>query len=126
MNIILFDGVCNLCNRMVLFITKRDRDEKFRFVSLQSDSGRSLLQEAGLSPDNIDTIVYLKNSEHFIRSTAALKILRELGGGWKLLYIFILIPAFIRDPVYNLIAHSRYTLFGKTTSCPIPPDEIKR
>jgi predicted DCC family thiol-disulfide oxidoreductase YuxK len=124
--IILFDGVCNLCNGLVQFIIKRDPDAKFHFASLQSPIGQSLLKENNLPTDNLYSFIYIKENNCFIKSTAAFNVLKDLGGLWKLLYVFIIIPKFIRDFVYNFIAKRRYRWFGKRDVCMIPTPEMKK
>lgn len=123
--ILLFDGVCNLCNGLVKFIIRRDKSQRIRFASLQSASGKSLLIKSGLSPDVLDSVAYIKGEKIFLRSSAILMLLKDMGGGWKLFYGFIIIPSFIRDFFYNLIAGTRYKIFGKSESCMVPGDEIK-
>jgi predicted DCC family thiol-disulfide oxidoreductase YuxK len=107
-HIILFDGVCNLCSRLVKFIIKRDKKAKFQFISLQSESGQSLLNNFGLPANYFDSAVYIRGDKYFLRSSAILYILKELGGYWKLLFIFIIVPGFFRDIIYNIIARRRY------------------
>ena len=122
---ILFDGVCNMCNGLVQFIIKRDPKACFSFAALQSDSGRALLTLYGIPVTQTDTFVYICEKKSYIKSTAALKVLKDLGGAWKFIYILIIIPAPIRDFVYNLLARSRYKLFGKRDSCMMPTPDIK-
>jgi predicted DCC family thiol-disulfide oxidoreductase YuxK len=125
--IILFDGICNLCNGIVQFIIRHDPEGKFKFASLQSEAGKALLQRAGLPENGLDTIVYFSEEHKYIRSAAALRILRDLGGFWKLVYVLIIIPAPIRDFVYNGIANSRYKVFGRREICMVPaPDLLQR
>nr|NQU94161.1 thiol-disulfide oxidoreductase DCC family protein [Bacteroidota bacterium] len=124
-NIIIFDGICNLCNGSVKFIIKRDQRAKFRFVAFQSTKGQELLIENGLPTDNIDTMIFIKNGICLLKSTAGLEILKDLGWPWKLLYIFIFIPKPVRDLFYDLIAKSRYKIFGKRGSCMVPTKEYK-
>jgi predicted DCC family thiol-disulfide oxidoreductase YuxK len=116
-NILLFDGFCNLCSRLVNFIIKRDKKAKFLFLSLQSASGQSLLKKFGLPTDDFDSVVYIRSDKYFLKSSAILYILKELGGIWKLFYIFIIIPNFIRDFIYKIIAKTRYKIFGRQDSC---------
>ncbi len=123
--IILFDGVCNLCNGFVRFVIKHDKKNVFKFVSLQSDFTQQLLQKNNLNTAELKSIILFQNEKLFTRSTAALKIFKELNSGWKLIYAFIIIPKFIRDAVYNIIAKNRYRWFGKTDSCMIPTDELQ-
>lgn len=117
--IVLFDGICNLCNGAVKFIMKHDRLKKFSFVPLQSAKGKSLMKNYGLPEDKYDTIIYLKGENHYELSAAVLHIFKDLGGIWKLFYAFIIIPPFIRDFFYRIIARIRYSVFGKTDTCVI-------
>lgn len=117
--IVLFDGICNLCNSAVRFIIKYDRHKKFSFSPLQSEKGKALMRKFGLPEDRSDTIIYLKGKEHYELSSAVLHILKDLGGFWKLFYAFIIVPPFIRDFFYKIIARVRYRVFGKTDHCVI-------
>lgn len=122
--IILFDGVCNLCNGIVQFIIKRDPDAKFRFASLQSEFGKSQLVRFTLNPDSLHSIVVIDEGRAFERSDAALRIAKHLDGPWKTLTAFKILPRFIRDAFYNLIAAHRYRIFGKTDNCMIPSPDL--
>lgn len=122
--ILLFDGVCNLCNGLVRFIVKRDQRGKIRFAPLQSTDGHSLRKKFNQDSDDIDTIFYINGSKYFIKSVAVLHILKDIGRGWQLFYVFIIIPKFIRDFVYDLIARTRYRIFGKTDTCMVPDEDI--
>ncbi len=124
-NILLFDGVCNLCNGMVNFIIRRDVKGKFKFASLQSEVGRSWMEKFGLSGKEFESFVLIKKDKYYLKSTAALKTLRELGGVWKIFYVFILIPRPLRDFLYDMIAKSRYKIFGKRDTCMIPTPELE-
>ncbi|MBY0477516.1 MAG: thiol-disulfide oxidoreductase DCC family protein [Chitinophagaceae bacterium] len=121
--IVLFDGVCNLCNSSVQFIIKRDRKHLFRFGSLQGAYGQQVLKQFGLHPSDFNSFILLEDGKLYSKSSGALRMLKHLGGGWKLFYVFILVPAFIRDAVYNFIATNRYKWFGKTESCMLPTAE---
>ncbi len=123
--ILLFDGVCNLCNAAVQWVLKRDRSNVFRFAALQSETGRTLLQRAGLSADNFDTVVLVEDDRVFTRSDAALEVARRLGGWWPALAVFKLVPRFIRDGVYNWVARHRYRWFGRREACMLPRPEWK-
>lgn len=107
---VLYDGNCNLCNNQVRFIKKRDKRKQFRFVPLQSEEGIGMLQKAGLPGDELDTVVYEKSGRHYLRSSAVLGILRDLGGGWRFLYSLAIVPVAIRDFFYNLVARNRHLL----------------
>ena len=122
--ILLFDGVCNLCNSLVRFVLKRDHDAKIRFAPLQSPAGQLFLKKFDADLDDIDTVVYITGNKYFIKSTAILQLLKDFGGGWQLFYGFIIIPKFIRDFFYDLIAKSRYRIFGKTDTCMVPAEDI--
>ena len=125
-HILLFDGVCNLCNRFIQFTIRRDPEGKFKFASLQSESGQALLQKLGLPKDDFRTFVLVKGERYFLRSTAALHVLRELGGVWKLFYVFIFIPRPLRDFLYGIISKTRYRVFGKRNTCMIPTADISQ
>ena len=124
-NILLFDGVCNLCNGLVLFIIKRDKAGRFKFASLQSDNGEQLLNRFGLNTNKLTSLVLIMGDKYFLKSTAVLKLLKELGGIWKTFYIFIIIPRPVRDFIYDLIAGSRYKIFGKRDECMVPTPELQ-
>ena len=123
--IILFDGVCNLCNTSVQFIIKRDSKKNFMFSSLQSDAGQAILLQNNLENLDFDTIILLEDGIVYDKSTAILKIIRRLSGFYKFGYIFIMVPKFIRDFVYKIIAKNRYKWFGKRDTCMIPTEELK-
>ncbi len=120
---VLFDGVCNLCNGSVGFIIKRDPRSVFRFAPLQSDISKSILQEFGLSNDSLDTFVLVEDGKCYVRSEAALRVARRLGGVWGLFYAFIIIPRPLRDYVYGIVARHRYKWFGKREECMVPEPE---
>lgn len=125
-SIVLFDGVCHLCNGSVNFLLKRDKKECFLFATLQSDSGQALLKQHQLSTNDLDTVILIQQGQFYTKSTAILRVLKELGRGWQIFYVFILLPRFIRDAIYNLVAHSRYRLFGKNEQCRMPSPDIER
>jgi predicted DCC family thiol-disulfide oxidoreductase YuxK len=95
------------------------------FSALSSDMGMSLLEKAGLDRNQINSVVFFSNGKYFLKSLAILKLLRLLGGGWQLFYIFIIIPAFIRDFLYDIIARNRYRIFGTSKTCMIPDTETE-
>jgi len=123
--IILFDGICNLCNSAIQTVIKHDPDGKFQFASLQSNEGQKLLQQYQLPVNNFTSFVLIQNGDVYTKSTGALKVAKQINGWWKLLYVFIILPKFIRDPVYNWIANNRYKWFGKKDECMIPTPELK-
>ena len=118
MNIILFDGDCHFCNASVQFIIKRDQMKYFKFASLQSEIGRTLLKKFQI-PETIDSMVFIEGNNYYVKSTAALKIAKRLDGMWPLLLPFITIPSFLRDLVYDIIAKNRHSL-RKHNACKIP------
>jgi predicted DCC family thiol-disulfide oxidoreductase YuxK len=123
--LVLFDGVCNLCNGIVQFIIKRDPKAKFRFASLQSEFGKSQLIQFKLNPELLHSLIVIDNDKALERSDAALHIAKHLGTPWKLLTVFKILPKFFRDACYNLVASNRYRIFGKLASCMIPTPELK-
>lgn len=123
--VILFDGVCNLCHAAVQFVIARDPKQHFRFASLQSSYGQAIAQQAGLSTSNLSSFILYENGKIYTRSTGALKATKGLSGGWPLLYGFIIVPKFIRDAVYDLVARNRYRWFGKQDSCWLPTPALK-
>jgi predicted DCC family thiol-disulfide oxidoreductase YuxK len=122
---ILFDGVCNLCNGSVLFIIKRDPQAKFRFASLQSELGMQLLSEFKFPKGELSSVLLIKDQKLFQKSNAALEIAKHLSGLWPLLYIFKVVPLFIRNSIYDWIASNRYRWFGKKDACMIPTPELR-
>jgi len=123
--VLLFDGVCNLCNATVNFIIDRDPRKLFRFAPLQSEIGRRVLAEYGLSTEDFRTFVLIENGRCYTRSTAALRVLGTLGGLWPLVRIFLLVPRPIRDGIYSFVATHRYKWFGRTEACRIPTPDIE-
>jgi len=123
--VILFDGVCNFCNFWVNYVIDHDEKDFFRFASLQSEFGQSILSNLNLAENDFDTFVLIESKKYFIRSTAALKVVKDISGWLKILYPFIILPEFIRDSVYNLIAKNRYKIFGKSETCRVPTEEEK-
>src|SRR6266446_6202022 len=103
-SVILFDGECNLCDASVRFVIKRDVNNRFKFASLQSPYAASLFRKLNFDSNSVDSIVLYENGSLFVRSTAALKIAKQLKGLWKFLYAFIIIPPFLRDAIYNFVA----------------------
>lgn len=122
--VILFDGVCNFCNRSVQFIIKRDRSGYFRFASQQSSAGSALL---GAFPEALgtDSIVLIEREKAYTESTAVLRIARRLDGLWKAAYLAIVIPRPLRDLFYRWFARRRYRWFGKQSSCMMPTPDMR-
>ena len=122
--VILFDGVCNLCSGSVQFVLKRDKEKRFLFTSLQSNYGQDLLKRSNLPMNTFNSFILFEDGKIITRSTAALTIFSQLKG-WKWVKIFWIIPKFIRDAVYNLIAKNRYKWFGKRNECWLPTPDLK-
>ena len=118
--VVLFDGVCNFCNRWINFAIRHDKKRKLRFTTLQGNYSKRLWETQELKAEDKTSVVLVENGKVYTRSTAVLRISRHLDGGWKLLYGFVIIPRFIRDPVYNWIGRNRYAWFGKRDTCMIP------
>ena len=123
---ILFDGVCNLCNRSVRFVLARDPRERFVFAPLQSEKGRELLSRAGLPLDAPASIVLLEGERSYEKSDAVLRILSGLSGLWPLLSLLRMVPRGLRDALYEWIAANRYRWFGQSAECPVPTPEQRR
>jgi predicted DCC family thiol-disulfide oxidoreductase YuxK len=123
--VILFDGVCNFCNGAVNFVLDQDRKEIFRFASLQSEAGRKLLEEHCLPTDSLGSFILIDKGKAYTRSTAALRVLNRLPWFWKGLQLFWIVPPFLRNAVYNLIARNRYKWFGKREQCRVPTPDIR-
>lgn len=123
--IILFDGVCNLCNGAVQFIIERDSKAKLKFAALQSDIGVNLVKKHQLSEQFLDTIVLIENGNAYVRSEAVLRLSRHLDGYWSWLYGLLIVPKFVRDSLYNFIGKNRYQWFGKEESCMMPTPDLQ-
>lgn len=124
--IILFDGVCNLCNGAVQFIIKRDKRSVFKFASLQSEIGKQLSKERGIDTELLDSIILIEPGiAYYSKSTAALEIMKSFGGIWSLTRLFTVLPEGFRDIVYDFIAKNRYKWFGKKDACMIPTPELQ-
>ena len=124
--IILFDGVCNLCDSTVQYIIKRDKKDIFRFATLQGEIGQKFISERNIDTTQTDSIILIEpNVAYYTKSAAALKIGRSFGGIWQALWIFEQLPAFLRNGVYDFIAKNRYKWYGKKDACMIPTPELK-
>ena len=123
--IILFDGICNLCNRSVQFIIKHDKEKVYRFAAFQSKAGQKLLQQYNLPLKQYSSFLLIENNKAYSQSTAALKVAKNLSGLVKLAVVFNIVPAGIRNIVYNFVARNRYQWFGKKRSCMVPTQDIK-
>lgn len=124
--IILFDGVCNLCNSSVQFIIERDTENKFKFASLQSEFGQEFLQSHNFPTSEFESIILLDNNKFYTKSDAALKIGKELKGMKFISSALWIFPKFIRDFFYSIIAKNRYKWFGKKDNCWLPTPELKQ
>lgn len=123
--VILFDGVCNLCNYWVNFAIRHDRKNKLKFTPLQGETAKQLLPQFHINPTSLSSVIFIDGGKAYTQSSAAIQICKHLNGGWKLFYGLIIIPKFIRDFLYNVIARNRYKWFGKKGSCMIPTPELK-
>lgn len=126
--VILFDGVCNLCNGFVRFVVERDPEGRFHFASLQSDFAREALAPHDVDPEELSTVFLLvdrgtERERLLERSDAALAVMRELGPGWRFLALARYLPRFVRDGVYRFVAKRRYRWFGRRDECPLPTPE---
>ena len=124
--IVLFDGVCNLCAWAVQFIVARDRRERFRFASLQSELGQRLVAQHCPGLTTLSTFVLIEDGQGYMESSAALRVARHLDGLWPLCYGAIILPRFLRDAAYRFIAQRRYRWFGRQDACMIPSPELRR
>jgi predicted DCC family thiol-disulfide oxidoreductase YuxK len=125
-SVILFDGVCNLCNGFVQFTIERDKDQYFKFASLQSEAAKEILASFGLDNRSLSTVILVENGQYYTKSTAGLTIISRFGGFWSLVKVLLIFPKFIRDVVYDFIARNRYKWFGEKESCWIPTPELKK
>ncbi|MCA1062942.1 thiol-disulfide oxidoreductase DCC family protein [Rossellomorea sp. AcN35-11] len=122
--VILFDGVCNFCNSSVRFIIDRDPEGIFKFASLQSEIGKQLIKEHGISR-NTDSIVLIDGTKAYVESTAALKVCSQLKWPWRIFRVGMVIPKIVRDKGYRWVAKNRYRWFGRQESCMVPPPDSK-
>jgi predicted DCC family thiol-disulfide oxidoreductase YuxK len=122
--VLLFDGVCNLCNSFVNFVMDRD-DGEFLFASIQSEEGARMMREAGLSPEDLETFVVVDGDDVYTKSRAGLEVLRRLGIPYSLTYPAVVVPSPVRDPFYDFVASHRYDWFGKRDKCRVPTEDTK-
>lgn len=122
-SVIFFDGICNLCNASVQFIIKRDKDDSFRFATVQSKIGQQLIANFS-TQNNQESVLLFENGKLYSESTAALRISRKLSGIWPMLFILVIIPPPIRNSIYRLIAKNRYRWFGRKERCMIPTGDL--
>lgn len=123
--ILLFDGECHLCDGTVQFVLDRDKDERFHFCSLQSERGQAYLKQFELPTDVFDSFVLIEKDRYFLRSTAVLRLCMRMRFPWTLLSVFLIVPSFIRDFFYRIVAKNRYRWFGKLDSCRLPDPKFR-
>ncbi len=121
--VILFDGVCNLCNSSIDFILKRDRNDLFLVGPLQDNTARELVRKYNIREDYLDSLILIEDGKAYFKSTGALRISRHLSGLWPIFYPLIIIPSVLRDPIYDWIARNRYKWFGQKSTCRIPTEQ---
>jgi predicted DCC family thiol-disulfide oxidoreductase YuxK len=126
MPLVLFDGVCNLCNGIVRFIVTRDRNARFKFAALESAAAARVLESASVTGPLPDSLLLIDDGRVFSRSDAALRIARGLGFPWQLAYGLIAVPRPLRDRLYDLVARHRYRLFGRRETCMVPSASIRK
>lgn len=124
--VIIYDGICNLCNGLVHFLMKADKKKQFQFLALQSEKARKLLLSHKFDINHIDTILFFKNNKIFTESDAIIEIIYELGGIWKSIVGLKYIPPIVRNKIYRFIARHRYFIFGKKSTCILPQEKIKK
>ena len=123
--VILFDGVCNLCNASVQFVIRHDARGYFRFAALQSEAGKGLLKRCGQPDSDLESVVLVEDDQCYTESTAALRVLRNCNGPLRILYAGIVIPRFLRDIMYRMVARNRYRWFGRREQCMVPTPELR-
>jgi len=125
-SVIIFDGICNLCCGWIQYLIRKDKTMKFRFVSIQSETGQKLLNKVDGNVKQRESIIYLKENKYYLESSAVIEILSDVGGLWKLIVVLKLIPKPIRNKLYQIIAKKRYSFFGKRTDCLLPTPVNKK
>ena len=124
--LILFDGVCNLCNSSVQFVIKKDKANRFVFAPLQSETGQFFINKFNIDTDKVDSIILIPdNDTYYSKSTAALRVAKHLGFPTSWLFPLLIFPAFMRNWVYDYIARNRYKWYGKKEACMIPTPKLK-
>jgi predicted DCC family thiol-disulfide oxidoreductase YuxK len=124
-SVIVFDGVCMLCSRWVDFVLRRDPHGRYKFAAMQTASGRALLIEHGIDPDDPLSFLLLEDEKGYTDTDAIVRILRSFGSGWKFIALLVsIVPRFVRDPLYRWIARNRYRMFGRRAACRVPTADI--
>lgn len=123
--VVLYDGECNLCNAVVQFTIVRDRGDRLRYAAQQSEAGQRLLAEHGLSEDALDTFVLVEGDRAYARSEGALRLMKYMSGGWRLLSALRIVPRPLRDPIYTFVARNRYRWFGRSERCMLMRPEFR-
>lgn len=123
--IVLFDGVCNLCTGVVQFVIRRDPEGRFRFAPLQSETATELLHACGLSENRLETFVLIEDGDCYTKSSAAIRIAAHLGGLYRVAGPLRYLPRPVRDAVYDLVAASRYEVFGRKDQCMVPGPDVE-
>ncbi len=123
--ILLFDGVCNLCNASVLFVIRRDKKKEIKYAAIQSKQGKMLLQQYHIEEAYLGSLIFIEDGKVYLKSTGALRLCKYLKGLWPVLYLFIFVPPFIRNAVYDFVAKNRYQWFRKKETCMVPTVELK-
>jgi predicted DCC family thiol-disulfide oxidoreductase YuxK len=123
--VILFDGVCNFCNNVINFVIKRDKAAEIQYAPLQSAKGQLFAKQYNFSAEELKTFVFIEDGKMYTKSTAALRVCRYLGTLWPAMMAFMIVPKFIRNAVYDLVAKNRYKWFGKKDTCMIPTPDVR-
>ena len=123
--VVIFDGVCNLCAGTVRFIVSHEAEPTLRFVPLQTPLGARLMREHGFDPEDVKTFVLVADGKAYSKSDAAIRITRYFRGPWRALAVMRIVPRFVRDRVYDLVARNRYRWFGRTDACMVPTPELR-
>ena len=123
--VLLFDGVCTLCDRTVQFVLDHDRNGRIQFASIQSEAGRVLMSQCGLQSGSVDSVVFVEGDRCHLRSDAALRVARHLAPPWRWLSALRVVPRPLRDKVYDWVAHNRYRWFGTRPACRVPTPETR-
>lgn len=123
--ILLFDGLCNLCNTSVLFVIKRDAKKEIRYAAVQSTQGKLLMKKYGIVEAYLGSLIFIDEGKVYLKSSGALRLCKYLKGLWPILFVLMIIPPFIRNTVYDIVAKHRYKWFGKKQTCMVPTLELK-